>query len=170
MKLVFENRINEAKITDYIDRDQLTDIVFNKNKEKFGNPKAFKCFPNMFLQTIYDPANDGSYSYRYWKCVKNDDGNWEVTETNQVGQLIEPRVNFVLTESVNRMNEDIQSKEEFMGLSKELADEIKYYLSHSYGQYISNDLLKLLYTTQDILLMLAKGKNSEDIPSDRYII
>ena len=37
MKLVFENRINEAKITDYIDRDQLTDIVFNKNKEKFGN-------------------------------------------------------------------------------------------------------------------------------------
>lgn len=81
--------VKESLVTDYLSSDDLHKIMHNP---EFGSFSSYQQMDGMIVRTdksrgAFDGA-PGAIKSRYWKFIKNDDGNWEVYEVDNDGRKI----------------------------------------------------------------------------------
>lgn len=82
-------KIKEALVTDYLSSNDLHKIMHNP---EFGSFSSYQQIDGMIVRTdksrgVFDGA-PGAIKSRYWKFIKNSDGNWEVYEVDNDGRKI----------------------------------------------------------------------------------
>lgn len=73
--------VKEALVTDYLSSDDLHKIMRNP---EFGSFSSYQQIDGMIVRT----DNHNVIKSRYWKFIKNSDGNWEVYEVDNDGRKI----------------------------------------------------------------------------------